>query len=328
MVKRLLAQGGQRQFGWRTVWEFLLSEPTLVFTVCLMILMRFLSPYFLTVHNLLNVVRQASIIGIVACGVSWMLISGKFDLSVGSIVSLTCVTMIGMLANGAGTLEVVVVGLLVGVAAGVINGLLVAWLKANPMIITLGTMTVFQGLAFFVGGGYWAKMPNGSPFWWIGNGKVGVLAVPSLLFLGLGLIMHLILSETPFGRRVYALGGNERAATLVGLKVTKYRIILYMVTGVTSAIASMVVSSRAGAGSHFIGLGFEFDAITASVLGGVYLFGGKGSVARAVLGAILLALLSNAQTILGIPTRTQLVVQGVVLLAMVGVQVWGQKRGK
>jgi ribose transport system permease protein len=203
---------------------------------------------------------------------------------------------------------------------------LIAWLKANPMIITLGTMVIYQGMALIVSGGKWARVPDGSPFLWIGNGKLGPIAVPSLIFLSLALIMHLILSETTFGCRVYAMGGNEPAAKLVGLKVTQYRIILFVVTGLTSILAAMVVGARAGAGSHFAGLGFEFDAITAAVLGGTYLFGGKGNVARGVWGAILLALLANAQTILGIPTPVQLMVQGAVLAIMVSVQVWATER--
>lgn len=326
MVRSLAGKTKRPIFQWLTVLEFLAIEPTIVLTGLLVILMAFLSPYFFTINNLLNVLRQASIIGIVTCGVSWMLISGSFDLSVGSLVSLGSVTMIGMLAKGFGMVEVLLVGLAIGIGAGLINGLLIAWLKANPMIITLGTMVIFQGMALIVSGGKWERIPDASPFLWIGNGKIGPMAVPSLIFLALALMMHLILSETTFGRRVFAIGGNESAAKLVGLKVTRYRVVLFIVTGLTSVLAAMVVGARAGAGSHFAGLGFEFDAITAAVLGGIYLFGGKGSVARGVWGAILLALLANAQTILGIPTAVQLMVQGIVLAVMVGVQVWATER--
>jgi ribose transport system permease protein len=307
--------------------ELLAREPVIVLAVFLTVLMSFLNPYFLTTRNLLNVLRASSIIGIVTCGVSWMLISGSFDLSVGSIVSLCSVIMMTQLNAGADPVRVVITGLAAGLVLGLVNGLLIAWLRANPMIITLGTMTIYQGLAFMISGGRYFMIPEGSPFLKIGNAYVGPMAVPSLIFLSLAFIMHVTLSETAFGRRVYAMGGNERAARLVGLKVTRYRTLMYLVTGLTSAISAMVVSARArGGNAYFFGQGFEFDAITAAVFGGVYLFGGRGSVFRGVLGATLLALLANAQTIMGVSVRMQMVVQGIVLVAMVGIQVWAAKR--
>lgn len=327
MVRTLLRRTQLPKISLRTVFELFVTEPTIALAVCLIVLMSSLNPYFLTVRNFLNVVRQASILGIVTCGVTWVLISGSFDLSVGSIVSLDSVIMMMLLARGVGVVEVIIVGLAVGLGAGIVNGLLIAWLRANPMIITLGTMTFFQGLAFIVSGGRYALVPDGSAFLKIGNAYVGSIAVPSLIFLSLALVMHLILSETAFGRRVYAIGGNEKAAELFGLEVARYRTAMFVATGLASAIAAMVVSARAGGGNaYFFGQGFEFDTITAAVFGGVYLFGGSGSVFRGVLGALLLALLANAQTILGVSVRMQMVVQGVILIAMVGIQVWAARR--
>ena len=306
--------------------SFLLREPQVVLTVALVVLMGILNPRFLTTRNLINVLRQSSINGIVTVGVCWMMISGSFDLSVGAIVSLISVTMVAMLEGGAGIATTCIFGLAIGLATGVFNGFLVGRLKANPMLTTLGTMTIFQGIALLSAGGYYYRVPRNSPFLLIADGFIGPFAVPTIIFLALALVMHLILSETSLGARVYAIGGNEEAANLAGVRVPLYRTLMYIATGVCSAVAAMVVSARAGSGHYFIGLNYEFHAITASVLGGNYIFGGRGSVARGVWGAILVALLNNSLTILGFEPETQLVVQGVVTASLVAIQVMGREK--
>ena len=306
--------------------SFLLREPQVLLTVVLVVLTGVLNPRFLTTRNLINVLRQSSINGIVTVGVCWMMISGSFDLSVGAIVSLISVTMVAMLEGGSGIATTIIFGLGIGLATGIFNGFLVGRLKANPMLTTLGTMTIFQGIALLSAGGYYYRVPRNSPFLLIADGFIGPFAVPTIIFLVLALIMHLILSETSLGARVYAIGGNEEAAKLAGVRVPLYRTLMYVATGVCSAVAAMVVSARAGSGNYFIGLNYEFHAITASVLGGNYIFGGRGSVARGVWGAILVALLNNSLTILGFEPATQLVVQGVVTAGLVAIQVMGRER--
>ena len=306
--------------------SFLLREPQVLLTVALIVLTGILNPRFLTTRNLINVLRQSSINGIVTVGVCWMMISGSFDLSVGVIVSLISVTMVAMLEGGNGIATTIIFGLGIGLATGIFNGFLVGRLKANPMLTTLGTMTIFQGIALLSAGGYYYRVPRNSPFLLIADGFIGPFAVPTIIFLVLALIMHLILSETSLGARVYAIGGNEEAAKLAGVRVPLYRTLMYVATGVCSAVAAMVVSARAGSGNYFIGLNYEFHAITASVLGGNYIFGGRGSVARGVWGAILVALLNNSLTILGFEPATQLVVQGVVTAGLVAIQVMGRER--
>lgn len=310
----------------QSVWELSLREPQLILTILLVLFMTLVTPRFLTAHNLLMVLRQSSINGIVTCGVCWMMISGSFDLSIGSLVSLISVAAVALLQEGSGVVEPIVVGLAMGVAAGLVNGFLVGRLKANAMLVTLGTLTVFQGFALLTTGGQYFRMPLETPFRLIADGFVGPIAVPIVIFLSVAFIMHLILSQTPFGLRIYAIGGNEEAAQLAGLNVARYRILMYVATGVTSAIAAMVVSARAGSGHHFMGLNYEFNAITASILGGNYIYGGRGSVVRGVWGALLLAVLANAQTHLGIDPRMQMVVQGVVTVAIVSVQVFSTRK--
>lgn len=310
----------------RRVGLFLLQEPQVILTLALVVLMGILNPRFLTTRNLINVLRQSSINGIVTAGVCWMMISGSFDLSVGAIVSLISVTMVAMLEGGSGIAVTCVYGLGIGLVAGLFNGLLVGRLRANPMLTTLGTMTIFQGVALLTAGGYYYRVPRDSSFLLIADGFVGPFAVPTLIFLALALVMHLILSETALGARVYAIGGDEEAAKLAGVPVPLYRILMYIATGLCSAIAAMVVSARAGSGHYFIGLNYEFHAITAAVLGGNYIFGGRGSVARGVWGAILVALLNNSLTILGFEPATQLVAQGIVTASLVAIQVMGREK--
>jgi len=307
-------------------WVLILKEPQLLLTIFLLIFMTFASPYFLSIDNLLLVLRQASIVGIVTCGISWMMISGSFDLSVGALMSFISVTLVSMLEKGYDVTYTIIVGIFIGITAGLFNGILVGKFKANPFLVTLGTMTIFQGLAFFSTGGLYYRVPRNSTYFFIGDGFLGPLAVPSIIFLCIALIMHLIFVLTPFGVRVYALGENEIAAKLSGIKVEKYRIIIYVVTGLIAAIAAMILSSRAGAGSHYLGLNYEFYAITAAVLGGNYIFGGTGSIARGVWGAMLLALLRNSLTLLGMEPPTQLIVEGIVTVSLVAVQVYGKQK--
>jgi ribose transport system permease protein len=318
----------ERNLNLKSLGRLALTEPTLVLTLGIIIIMSFLNPYFLTLNNFLNIFRQASIIGIVTCGVTWMMISGSFDLSVGSIVSFVGIVFVTMINKRMNVPTIVLISLLIGGLCGVLNGILISWLKANPMIVTLGTLSIFQGFAFLTSGGNYITVPDNTPFLWIANGKIGLVAVPTLIFFILAIIMQGILADTSFGNRVYAIGGNERAARLAGVKVSKYRLILYIVTGLCSALAAMIVTIRGGYANNQAGLGFEFSAITAAVLGGCYMFGGKGNTLRGLWGALLLALLGNAMTILRISPSDQLIVQGIVLLTMVSIQVYVYNRSK
>ena len=192
--------------------------------------MGILNPRFLTVRNQINVLRQSSIDGIVTAGVCWVMISGSFDLSVGAIVSLIRVTMVAMLERGNGIVFTYVYGLGMGLVAGVFNGLLVDRLRANPMLTTLGTMTIFQGVALLTAGGYYCRVPRDSAFNLIADGFVGPIAVPTIIFLGLALVMHLSLSETSLVAGVYAIGEDEKAAKLAGVPVPSYRILMSIAT--------------------------------------------------------------------------------------------------
>ena len=308
------------------VWAVLLRRFELVLLVVLAIIFPLLAPNFATVSNWLNIFRQAAVIGIVTCGVSWLLIGGTFDLSVGSIVSLVAVSVGTMLANGIPIPVAILLALLVGIAAGSFNGLAVAKLGGNPVIVTLGSLTLFQGLTFMITGGQFVRVDRFADFLVIGRGVLLGIGYPVWIYLGLVVVMHIVLARSRFGRIVYMIGSNERAARLSGIDVTRYRFALFAVSGFTAGLAAILLTSRVANASWFAGAGYEFTAITAAVLGGVALFGGSGSVGRAVIGGIILVMLANAQTIMGVPIYAQSFVQGVVLVAVVSLQV--ARRGR
>lgn len=303
------------------VLQLIKNNLGIIIFIVLIISTAFINANILSVDNLLKVLRQTSIIGIITLGVSWMLISGSFDLSVGSIVSLVNVAVIWMIVSGYGTFLAIVAGIVIGLLCGLVNGLLVGWLKVNAMICTLGTLTVYQGLALMVSGGRYLRIKEGNrAIAVIGQGSLLGIAIPIWIFLILTIIMYSILSKTIFGKRIYLIGDNENSARLVGIRVAPIRIITYMVTGITSAIAGIIISGRILFGYHFVGLGFEFDAITAAVLGGVYLSGGIGTVGHAVLGAGIISYLANAQTIIGVDVYTQMLIKALIFLLVVGIQ--------
>lgn len=306
----------------------LIREPWILVAFTLIVGMTYASPHFLTIENLLSVLRQAAIVGVLACGVSWLLISGTIDLSIGSLVSLISVASVGLLQAGWGTPEVIIAGLTIGLAAGLANGICVGYLRANPVIVTLGTLSVWQGLAYLVTSGQSFVVTTGSPYLLIGDGKIGLLAVPSLILIVVATAMHLILSRTPFGQRTYAIGSDPRAADLAGLHVARNRLAMFLISGSTAAVAAFIASARAGSGDFQTGKGLEFLGIQAAVLGGVYLFGGRGNTLRAILGAVLLTLLFNAQVILGLPNSVQLIVQGAIVVGIVAAQVRSRPTGK
>jgi len=296
--------------------------------VIFVVIMSFINKDFLTVRNTMNILRQVSVLGILTCGISWMLIHGSFDLSAGSIVSFTCVSSVWLLLKGTSTPMTIILILLLGGLCGAVNGLFVGILKGNSMICTLGTQVVFQGFALFATQGKYLIAPADSSFKVVGRGNIYGFPVSAIVFILLMLVMNAILTKTTFGRKLYAMGTNSTAASLCGINIRMFRFLVYILVGMIAAMAGIVAASRVMTGSHFVGLGMEFDAVIASVLGGVNLFGGTGSVAKAFLGAIILATLANAQTLMGVPSYFQLVVQGFILVIIVAVDLNTKERGK
>jgi ribose/xylose/arabinose/galactoside ABC-type transport system permease subunit len=284
-------------------------------------------PHFSNPTNLTNLVRQGSVLGILTCGETLLLLAGTFDLSVGSILSLVSVCTAVLLRQGFGAPIAVVGGLGVGALAGLVNATAIAWLKGNPVIVTLGSQAIFQGLALVATGGLFIGVRDPG-FLQIGRGELLGIGYPVWIYLGLAAALQIALVRSRFGQMLYVIGTNSRVARLSGVRVDAYRGSLFVISGILAGLAAVVLIARTGDSSYLAGVNYEFNAITAAVLGGVALFGGSGSVARSVIGVLILTILANVQTLLGVPIYAQLFVEGGVLILTVWLQVAARHEGR
>lgn len=285
----------------------------------LMILFSIMTPYFLTVQNLTNVFVQQSYVIIAAVGLSFVMISGGMDLSIGYQMSLIgVVTAVFMKWMNIPVPIAIALGLVLGVVLGLFNGIAAITLKVHPLIVTLGTMTVFQGLSYIIS--KQSVILNLDPsFKYIGQGYLfGFLPVSVVLMIIVVVIASFILRKTHIGRYVYALGGNEEASHLAGINVVRTKLMVFGLCGLFVAISSMVLFARSGSAASTTGPGTEFTCMTAAVLGGISFKGGEGKMWGLVTGVLILGILSNGMQLIGMGTYAQYIVKGFVLLAAVG----------
>ena len=270
---------------------------------------------FLTFRNITNILRQVTVLGIFACGMTVVLITGNFDLSVGSTYSLAIV--LPLLLQPYGILLSIIVTLIAGIVIGAVNGYFVGRLKANGLIVTLGMLSIIQGVAFIVTRGRNVPGDPASPFGIIGGGYLFGIPFPVYIFLIVAIFSHILLSKTKFGRTVYATGGNELAASFSGIDTGKVQMKAFILLGLFCAIGGIITSSLLANGQPNGGKGFEFDVITAAVLGGTSLLGGKGNIINTVIGVLLLGLIANSMILLGFNYNLQLVVKGFILITAI-----------
>lgn len=287
--------------------------PAFVGLIALCAVMALISGRFLQWDNLANIGRQVSINAIIATGMTLVIITGGIDLSVGAVMTLAMTASAGAMLAGVPVALAVALGLLTGVLAGAINGALVAYARLPAIIVTLAMMEIPRGLALLYTGGYpMTGLPEA--FGWIGRGTLLGLQVPTLTMLAVACAGQVFLARFVAGRAFYALGGNEEAARLSGVPVQRYKVLAYVLSGFTAAIAGIVLSSRLMSGQPNAGIGFELDAIAAVVLGGTAIMGGRGSIAGTVIGALTLGVLNNGLNLMGISPYTQKVLKGVIIL--------------
>ncbi|MEA3336031.1 MAG: ABC transporter permease [Chloroflexota bacterium] len=277
-----------------------------------------LSPYFLTLENFKNIGRTMPVVGIIAIGETLVLIAGGVDLSVGSVAALSGVVT-GLLWE--------VVGLPIGIAAaaglasgafiGLINGLLVTRLRINALISTLATFSIVRGLAFVLTNAQMNQLTDPG-FLFLGRGEVGIIPVPFILMLILYAIFIFILRRTPFGRDLYAIGGNPMAARLVGISTRRNVLVVFVISGLLAGVGGLVQASQLAAGAPQAAVGLEFTVIAAVVLGGTSLSGGKGTLVGSFLGVIILRTLDNGLILTGVSAYFQQVARGAVLILAVG----------
>jgi ribose transport system permease protein len=275
-----------------------------------------LTPHFLTVSNLLNIVQQTSINAIVAVGLTYVIISGGIDLSVGSIVALSGVVLGMLLQAGQPPIIAVPAALLAGAACGLLNGALISAGGLPPFIVTLGMMSVARGAALVVTEG---RPVSGfeEGFRWLATGNIGFVPAPVVVMVIVYAVAHLVLTRTTFGRYVYAIGGNEEATRLAGVSVRFHKTAIYCVSGLVSAVAAVVLTARLNSAQPIAGMMYELDAIAATVIGGTSLMGGEGSLGGTLVGALIMGVLRNGLNLLGVSSFLQQIVIGAVIVGAV-----------
>jgi len=283
----------------------------------LMVLFSFASPYFLTVRNLTNIIIQNTYFIIVAVGLSFVMMGGGIDLSVGYQMSLVgVVTAMSIMVYHLPVWLSILIGIMLGTVLGLINGLIVTSIKIFPLIATLATATVFQGISYIISK---ANTFRGYPDNFLFLTKAKILGIPFdvLLALVVVIFVSIIYYETVFGFRLIALGGNEEASRLSGINTRRMKIAIYTICGFFTALATMVMISKANTTNSSFGPGTEFIALTAAIVGGVSFMGGEGNIPSLVAGVFLLAVLGNGMQLAGWGTYAQFIVRGIILLGAV-----------
>lgn len=321
MNKKILGTG----YLTRNIREFGIIVAFIIILVSLMII----SPSaFASPRNLVGIVRQAAINGILACGMMFVIISNGIDLSVGSTVALSGVIAAHFAHPDSYPLIVpIVLALLIGSLVGVVNGIGVAYGNIPPFIITLATMTAVRGVALIVSGGS-PVFGLSDAFKSIASGTIGntILPVLAVYFLFVLLLSGFILTKTVFGRRIYAIGGNESAAAVSGINVKHMRVIIYSISGTLAGFAGFLLASRTYQGSPTAGQSYELDAIAAVIIGGVSMSGGSGKWYGTLIGALLLAVLANGLDILNVSSNYQMIIKGCIITLAVLVDINSKKR--
>ena len=293
---------------------------SLVILVVLVVVFSFTSQQFFSTAVLVNILTQASIYVIAGVGMTIVLTAGGIDISIGSIIGLSATVMgIALIDYGLPSVIALCLGLLVGAACGVFNGFLVAFVRVPSIIVTLGSLTFFRGLAYLLGGGtVYMRFPEFVV--WIGSGRI--LGIPIPVFIAVAVVIwgQFFLKSTRAGQRIIAVGGNEEAARLAGIGVTFYKLLTFVIMGILAGLTAIVIIARQDASQAVMGFGIELQVIAAVVLGGTSLFGGKGVVLGTVLGALILGVLQTGLLLSGVVEFWQLVTIGLMLIAVVAIR--------
>jgi len=301
-----------------------------LFLLALIVGFAILEPRFLNPLNLFNIVRQVSIAGLLAIGMTFVILTGGIDLSVGSLLAFAGLVG-GYVAKGgledrfavgasveAGNPAILaaLAAICVGILGGALQGTIVARLRVPPFVVTLGGLTAFRGAALlFSGGGPISGFAADYTFW--GQGRLGIVPIPAIIFLVAAVVAHFVLRHTRFGRHVYAIGGNREAAELAGVRVKRETLLVYVITGFCCDLAAFVLSARLNSAEAVAGLGLELTVIASVVIGGTSLFGGIGTIFGTVVGTLLIGVLTNGLVLLNVSSFIQQIVIGVILVSAV-----------
>lgn len=277
-----------------------------------------LSPTFATQRNVTNVLRQSAMLGVVAAGMTFVILTAGIDLSVGMVLSLTSVFAAILFGGGNGApLAVVLLATLgLGALIGALNAFMIIWRGAAPFIVTLAMMAIASGAALTISGGKPIGGIQGA-YAWIGAGYVGPVPAPVLIMLAVFLLGGFVLRYTPYGREACAVGGNEEASRLSGISVNRVKMITYGISGMLAALGGIIFSARVTVGDPWAGRGLELDAIAAVVIGGTSLFGGVGTMWGSLLGTLIITMINNLLNLLNVSPYMQGLAKGLIILAAI-----------
>ncbi len=299
----------------------------LIAWVIMVIVISFVNVKFLSISNIFNLLRQVSIIGICSVGMTFVIISGGIDLSVGSMLGVSGVSCAMLISCGLSPAFAILIAILIGAVIGFIIAFFINYVKMVPFIVTLGLSTTLRGIAYVITNGVPVYgIPDSIGF--VGRGYLfNIIPVPIIILVIVFILGIFILEKTTFGRKVYGIGGNIEASRLSGINVKKQIYKIYMLSGILSSIAGIVLLGRINSGQPTAGEGYEMDIITACILGGISFTGGEGSLSGVVIGLLIIGTLTNGMTLMGIPDFWQWVVKGLVLILAVSIDNLTKMRG-
>jgi len=300
--------------------ELLIKYKSVIGLVAFSLIIAIFNDRFLTIGNILNVLRQTSINSVIAAGMTFIILTGGIDLSVGSTLALTGAVMASLLSAGVPLIISVILAILLGAIIGFFSGIVIAKGKVQPFIATLAMMTIIRGATLIFTNGRpisTGDFPGADQFYWLGSGEVFGIPAPVYITILVFSLAYYILKHTSLGRYVYALGGNEEATKLSGINVDLIKYKVYAISGALAAVAGLIVTARLSSAQPQAGGGYELDAIAAVVLGGTSLAGGKGGVIGTIIGALIIGILNNALNLMDVTSYYQLLAKGIVILIAV-----------
>ncbi|MBD3678690.1 MAG: ABC transporter permease [Rhodobacteraceae bacterium] len=310
------------------IGRFLARQGILVAFVVFMIAFALANPRFLAVDNIFGVIRSSAILGVMALGVTFVVIGGNLDLSVGSMMSFSTIVVLDLHDKLGPTLAIPAMFAMT-LALGAFIGFLVGYLKLNSLIVTLGMLSAIHGLTLTYSGGKNMDIADKEGTWFavIGQGSIAGIPVPILLFAGLAIVLSMMLGKTPFGRKVYAVGGNGTAATFSGVPRARVVFMTYMISAFCVATAGMMQASRSLGSQNTVGQGMELEVLAAVILGGASLLGGSGTIFKTVIGVLILGFIQNGLLLVGLEFYVQYVVTWVIIILAVWLDI-AAKRGR
>lgn len=302
----------------KSVAEYLQDYGAFIALALLIIGISIASPEFRTGSNFLSLLRQSSINGLIAFGMTCVILTDGIDLSVGSVLALSTALCAGMITAGVPVGLAMILALVIGAALGVVSGLLVTKGRLQPFIATLITMTVYRGLTMiFTDGKPISNLGDSFVLKLVGKGNLFRIPIPVILLILIFLVFFFMLTKTTFGRKIYATGSNWKCAQLVGVNISKTKIIVYGISGLMAALSGLILLSRLSSAQPTLGTGYELDAIASVALGGTSMSGGRGKIQGTLVGVLIIAVLNNGLNILGVSSYYQDVVKGLVILIAV-----------